>query len=162
MDCPLHLSAGKAAALLCFGVVRTMHNRYIPVPVLFKAFTLHKIRAHKADLIARKKTEILLGRFLHKVIAFNIKLPAKRNLSCAKRLILKVVGHLKILHLVLRVIVNHKLNRVKHCHHSRLFQLQILPDTVLQHRIIRRRVCLAYAAKLNKALNGLRRESAPS
>ena len=113
---------------------------------------------HQPHLIAREKPEIFLRRLLHEIFSLNVKLPSERDFPGAELLILQIICHVKIFHLVLRVIVDHQLDRVEHCHHTRLLHLQVLADTVLQHRVIHRTLRFGHPAHIDKHPDGLRRK----
>ena len=142
MNGSFYFSSGKSASALCLRIIGTVYNGHIAVLVFLKSGALYKVGIHQAHFVAWKEAEILLRGLLHEVLPLNIKLPAKRHGPFSECLIFQVVVRLKVFNLSFRIIVNYQLDRIQHRHHSRTFQLEILTDTVLQHRVVYRALCL--------------------
>ena len=121
MNRTFYLSCIEAGTTLRLWIVGTVNNRYIAVCIFLASGAGNKVRVHQAHLVAGEHTEVLLRRLLHKVFAFDIKLSAKRNLTAAQCFVFQVVRSVQILDLVFRIVVDHKLHRINHCHHSGAF-----------------------------------------
>ena len=107
MNGSLYLSACKATALLRFRIIRTMYNCDLAVLILLKACTFYKICTHQTYFIAWEESEILLGRFFHKVISVDIEFTAEWNLSGAKFFILQIVSNFQIFNFSFRIVINY-------------------------------------------------------
>ncbi len=123
MDGSLHLAPRKSCAALRFRIVGAVNFCHIAVLIRLIAFALYKVRIHKTNFITRKQPEILFRRLDHKVLPLNVKLPAERKFPLSKLRVLKIVVRFQIFHFPFWVIVYYQLHRVKHCHHTGLFQL---------------------------------------
>ena len=139
-----------------------MHDGHVPVRILFKSCTLHKIRIHQTHFISRKQAEIFFRRLLHKIIPVDIDLSRKRNRPCAERFVFQIIRYLDLLGLTLRIIVDHQPYRVKRRHHTRTTAFQVLADAVLQHCIINRGLTFGYTAQFHESADRLRRKSPSS
>ena len=138
-----------------------MHFRDPAVLIFYKTLALHKVSVHQAHFISREQAEIFLRGLLHEIVPLNIEFPAEWHLTAPQFLILQVICHIQIFHLVFRIIVDNKLDRIEYCHHTGLLHLQVFPDTVFKHRIVHRTLALGYTAHINEHLDGFRSKSSP-
>ncbi len=157
-----YLSSGKAAATSGFRIVSYMYFCNLSIFIFLVIYTFYKICIHQTHFIAWKQTEIFFWRFLHKIRFLNIQNLWKRHLSCTQSFIFLIVHHVKILYLIFRIIVNYKLYRFKHSHHSGTFEFQVFSNTIFQHGIIHGTVALWNTTQLYKHANGFGRKASAS
>ncbi len=162
MDRSLYLASGKAAPALCLRIISAMYYRDIAVCICLIAYTFYEICLHQAHFIPREQTEVFFRRLNHKIVTLNIKFSAKRNLSFAESFVFQIILCLQPFCLTFGIIVNHKPDRVKDRHHTRLLQLQVFADTVLKHGIIHRTLSFGHSAEIYKHFQGFRGKSTPS
>ena len=141
-------------------IIGGVNDRHLSVRILFAAGAADKIRVHEPDLIAGEQAEIFLRRVLHEVLALNPEFPAERHLAAPELRVFLIVFHRQKLRSALRIIVDHQLHRIEHRHHPAAGRLQILADAILQHRIIRDRICLRNTGQFHKPADRSRREAA--
>ena len=139
-----------------------MHLGYFSVCILFVIHAGHKIGIHQPDFISRKQPEIFLRRILHEIFPVNIQLPAERDFPGSHFLIFRIVDSIDPFHLIFRIIVDDQLYRIQHSHITRHLRLQIFPDAVLQHCVIRRALCFGNTGKFDKHADGFRRKASSS
>ena len=136
-----------------------MYNSYITIFILFKSCTSYKVSIHQTYFVAWEQTEIFLRRLFHKVFSLNIKLSSKWKLTASKFFILKIIRCIQIFNLSFWIVIDHKLDRIKDCHHTCSLKLQILTDAVLEHCIIYRALCFGNSTQVNEHLDRFRCES---
>ena len=136
MDGPFYLSSGKSASRFCLRVIGAVDNSDIAVRIFFISDASDKVSVHQTHFISREQPEIFLRRLFHKVFPLDIELAPERNFAAAKSFIFQVVRHIQVLHLVFRIVVDDKADRVEYRHHTRLLHLEVLADAVLEHGII--------------------------
>ena len=152
MDRSFHLSAVRAVAAAARRIVGTVNLGDFPIFILAEINAFYKVSLHQAHFIAREHSEILLRRVLHKIIPFDVEFTGKGDGAAPQRLIFRVVWNRKLLCLSLRVIINNQLYRIQDRIHSGNSGLQIIPDAVLQHRIVCGAVGLRNSSKADKLL----------
>ena len=159
MNGSFYLAAIRSVSTFCLRIICAVYYADCSVIISFISCTRYKICIHKTYFISRIETFVFFRRLGHKIITFNVKLSTEWNLSGSQFLILHVVRSFQVFYLAFRIIVDHELDRIKYCHHTRTFQLQILTDTVLKHCIVNRAVGFGNTTELYEFSDGLRCES---
>src|SRR5690606_21100853 len=90
----------------------------------------------QAHLASGAETKELIGRILHKVVAFDIYRLGERHHSIAARFVGRVVRALKPLLFALGKILDDYLDRIENGHAPRRFLLEVLAQAVLEKRIL--------------------------
>ena len=136
-----------------------MHNTYSSIFISFISCTGYEICVHKTNLCTWEHSLIFLRRIYHKVFSLNIEFSAKRYFTGSQFFILHIVRSFQIFYFAFRIIIDHKLDRIKNSHQTWTFQFQILTDAVFKHCIVNRAVCLGYTAEFYKHFDGFRCKS---
>ena len=89
--------------------------------ILLVSGTGHEISTHETDLIAWEQTEIFLRRLFHEIFSLDVKLFRKWNFSLAQLFILQVIRNAQHLNLSFWIVVDHELDWIHNCHHTRAF-----------------------------------------
>ena len=160
VDGSFYLTSVRCISTFGFRIISTVNHTDRSVIICFISCAGYKICIHKTDFISDIKTFVFLRRLCHEIITFDIKFSAERDLSSSKFLVLHVVRSFQVLNLSFRIIVDHKLDRIKDRHHTWTFQFQILADAVLKHCVIHRTVGLGNATELYEFTDGFRCKSA--
>ena len=159
MNGSFYFSAIRRIATLCCRIISTVYNTYSSIFISFISCTGYKICVHKTNLCAREHSLIFLRRIYHEVFSLNIEFSAKRYFTGSQFFILHIVRSFQIFYFAFRIIINHKLDRIKNSHQTWTFQFQILTDAVFKHCIVNRAVCFGYTAEFYKHFDGFRCKS---
>ena len=153
MNCSFHLTSCKSASGLCLRIISTMNFCHIAILIFYEAFTFYKVSMHQANFISREQSEIFLRRLFHKVVSFDVEFTTERNFTLSEFFVLQIIRNIQIFNFSFRIVVDHKLDRIKHSHHTGTLHLQIFTDTVLKHCIINRALALGNTTHINKHLD---------
>ena len=153
MNCSFHLTSCKSTSSLCLRIISTVNFCHVTILILYKAFTLHKICVHQTNFIPWEQAEIFLWRFFHEVVSLDVKFTTERNFTLSEFFVLQIIRNIQIFNFSFRIVVDHKLDRIKYSHHTGTLHLQIFTDTVLKHRIINRALALGNTTHINKHLD---------
>ena len=154
-----YFSAIRRIATLCCWIISTVYNTYSSIFISFISCTGYKICVHKTNLCAREHSLIFLRRIYHEVFSLNIEFSAKRYFTGSQFFVLHIIRSFQIFHFAFRIIIDHKLDRIKNSHQTGTFQFQILTDAVFKHCIVNRAVCFGYTTEFYKHFDGFRCKS---
>jgi hypothetical protein len=86
-----------------------------PCGVLHDGRAGDEVGIPQPHLAARREAEELLRRVLHEIFALDVELAGERHGACRRR-ILGIVDRLELSDLVLRIVLDHDLERIEHGH----------------------------------------------
>ena len=162
MNSSLHLSAVGGHTVAGFDISGTTDLLDRAVLILDYLVALNDISTHKANLAVGLHTEELGRGYLSKVVSIDIKLLGERNASGAKLGVLRIVGKIEILGLILGIVGDNYLDRMKNSNSSFGGLVELFSDAVLEKLVINYAVSLCNAGSGNEVENSRRSVSTAS
>ena len=150
MDSTLDLSSVNGVAVSRLKISRRVYLNDIAVGILNYLTALDYISAHKSYLALRLEAEELGRRYLSKVRGVYIDLAGKGQGTCAKLRLLRMVGKIKGLLLVCRIVVDDYLDRMLDSDPSGSCLVELLADGMLKHAYINKAVSLGDACRADE------------
>ena len=159
VDRSFDFTSVRSVAALGSRIVSTVYNTHSTVIICFISCTGDEVSVHKTNFSTYKKSLVFTWRLDHEVLTLNIKLLTKWKLTCSESFVFHVVRSFQVFNLTFRIVIDHEFDRIKDCHHTRTFELEILTDTVFKHSVVNGTVGLGYTAEVNEHLDGFRSET---
>ena len=132
VDGALDLAAIGSFATLALRVVDAVNHLHLAVGVLFDALASHEVGALQTDFAFRLQAEVLLRRFFHKVVGFDVEFAAERYLARACVRIVRVIFHFDHFNLAGFPVVDYELDRIDHGHHAVGCLVQFFADAEVE------------------------------